>query len=45
MAPFVHRIAALGGGAMIDARPRAADWYARMQMRPAFRKAMDRRPA
>jgi glutathione S-transferase len=45
MAPFVHRIAALGGGAMIDARPRAADWYARMRMRPAFREAMDWRPA
>jgi glutathione S-transferase len=45
MAPFVHRIAALGGGAMIEARPRAADWYGRVQARPAFREAMDWRPA
>lgn len=45
MAPFVHRIAALGGGAMIEARRRVADWYARVQARPAFREAMDWRPA
>jgi glutathione S-transferase len=45
MAPFVHRIAALGAQAMIEERPRAADWYRRMQARPAFREAMDWRPA
>ena len=45
MAPFVHRIAALGARAMIEERPRAADWYRRMQARPAFREAMDWRPA
>lgn len=36
MAPFVHRLAALGEGAMIEARPRVADWYARIRSRPAF---------
>lgn len=36
MAPFVHRLATLGEGAMIEARPRAADWYARIRARPAF---------
>jgi glutathione S-transferase len=45
MAPFVHRIAALGAQAMIEERPRVADWYRRMQARPAFREAMDWRPA
>ena len=45
MAPFVHRIAALGAQAMIDARPAAADWYARMRGRDAFRAAMDWRPS
>jgi glutathione S-transferase len=45
MAPFVHRIAALGAPAMIDARPAAADWYARMRGRDAFRAAMDWRPS
>jgi glutathione S-transferase len=40
MAPFVHRIAALGAQTMIDERPRAADWYRRMQARPAFREAL-----
>jgi glutathione S-transferase len=44
MAPFVHRIASLGAGSMIEARPRVAGWYARMQARPAFREAMDWRP-
>jgi glutathione S-transferase len=45
MAPFVHRIAALGAQAMIDARPASADWYARMRGRDAFRAAMDWRPS
>ena len=45
MAPFVHRTAALGAQAMIEARGRAADWYRRMQARPAFRAAMDWRPS
>jgi glutathione S-transferase len=45
MAPFVQRIAALGAQAMIDARPAAADWYARMRGRDAFRAAMDWRPS
>lgn len=40
MAPFVHRIAAIGEGAMIEARPRVARWYARIQARPAFAMAM-----
>jgi glutathione S-transferase len=40
MAPFIHRLAGVGETAMIEARPRAADWYARMQARPAFAKAM-----
>jgi len=40
MAPFVHRIAHLGERAMIERRPRVADWYARMLARPAFRQAM-----
>jgi glutathione S-transferase len=41
MAPFVHRITALGEARMIAERPLAAGWYARMQERPAFRTAMD----
>ena len=45
MAPFVHRIATLGEGAMIEARPRVADWYRRMRAREAFRTAMDWRPS
>jgi glutathione S-transferase len=45
MAPFVHRIAALGEGAMIEARPRVADWYGRIQAREAFQAAMQWRPA
>lgn len=44
MAPFVHRLAALGEGAMIEMRPRVADWYARMRARPAFARAMGFRP-
>jgi glutathione S-transferase len=44
MAPFVHRIAALGAGAMIEARARVAGWYARIRSREAFRSAMDWRP-
>jgi glutathione S-transferase len=44
MVPFVHRIAALGAQAMIEERPRVADWYHRMQARPAFREAMEWRP-
>jgi len=43
MAPFVHRIAALDA-AMVGARPRVADWYARIQARDAFRTAMSWRP-
>ena len=39
MAPFVHRIAALEPG-LVEARPRAADWYARVRGRAAFRQAM-----
>lgn len=41
MAPFVHRLAALGQNAMIAARPRVADWYARIQARPAFALTMN----
>jgi glutathione S-transferase len=41
MAPFVHRIASLGEQAMIAARPRVADWYARLRGREAFRAAFD----
>jgi glutathione S-transferase len=44
MAPFVHRIAALGAGALIEARPRVADWYRRVRAREAFRAAMEWRP-
>jgi len=40
MAPFVHRLAALGHGAMMEAHPAVAGWYARMQARPAFIAAM-----
>jgi len=40
MAPFVHRLAALGETAMIEARPRVADWYARIRARPAFAVAL-----
>ena len=36
MAPFVHRIASLGEGALIEARPGVADWYRRMRARKAF---------
>lgn len=43
MAPFVHRIAALDAG-MVSARPRVAEWYARMQAREAFQTAMNWRP-
>lgn len=39
MAPFVHRIAAIGETAMIETRPRVADWYARISARPAFKTA------
>jgi len=45
MAPFVHRIAALGAQAISESRGRVADWYRRMQARPAFRAAMDWRPS
>lgn len=45
MAPFVHRLASLGEGAMIEARPRVADWYGRICAREAFRAAMEWRPA
>lgn len=45
MAPFVHRLAAVGGESMIAARPRAADWYARVRARPAFGAAMNFSPA
>jgi glutathione S-transferase len=44
MAPFVHRIASLGEGALIEARPGVADWYRRMRAREAFRAAMEWRP-
>ncbi|HVC11834.1 MAG TPA: glutathione S-transferase family protein [Burkholderiales bacterium] len=44
MAPFVHRIAHLGETAMIERRPRVAQWYARMRARPAFQQAMSWRP-
>lgn len=44
MAPFVHRLAALGEDLMIGARVRVADWYARVRARPAFRAAMEWRP-
>jgi glutathione S-transferase len=40
MAPFVHRTAGVGGIAMIDARPRVADWYDRLRRRPAFAQAI-----
>lgn len=40
MAPFVHRLAGLGETAMIEARPRVADWYARILARPAFAIAL-----
>jgi glutathione S-transferase len=40
MAPFVHRTAAVGGQSMIDARPRVADWYARLRRRPAFAQSI-----
>ena len=40
MAPFVHRLAALGESGMIETRPRVAHWYARMRARPAFAVAM-----
>ncbi len=45
MAPFVHRLAGIGESGMIAARPRAADWYARMLARSAFATAMGFRPA
>jgi glutathione S-transferase len=45
MAPFVHRIASLGEQALIEARPRVADWYRRMRAREAFRAAMEWRPS
>lgn len=41
MAPFVHRLAALGENAMLEARPRVLDWYARIKGRPAFSLAMN----
>ena len=44
MAPFVHRIAHIGETAMIEARPRVAQWYETMRARPAFKQAMDWRP-
>ena len=40
MAPFIHRLANVGEQAMISARPRAADWYARIKARPAFATAI-----
>jgi glutathione S-transferase len=41
MAPMINRIDALGRPDMIAAarRPRIADWWQRMQARPAFRVA------
>ncbi|HVB46923.1 MAG TPA: glutathione S-transferase family protein, partial [Burkholderiales bacterium] len=44
MAPFVHRIAHIGESAMIEQRPRVADWYQRMRARRAFSLAMNWRP-
>lgn len=40
MTPFVHRLADLGETAMIESRPRVADWYARVRVRPSFETAM-----
>jgi glutathione S-transferase len=45
MAPFVHRIAALGEQAMIEARPRVAHWYRRLRERPAFGAALEWKPS
>lgn len=39
MAPFVHRIAALDA-LLVEARPRVAEWYARLRSREAFRQAI-----
>lgn len=39
MAPFVHRIAALDAS-LVEARPRVAEWYARLRSREAFRQAI-----
>ena len=41
VAPFLHRIDHLGMGALIAARPRAAEWLVRVRARPAFAKAID----
>jgi glutathione S-transferase len=40
MAPFVHRLATLGEGGMIEERHRVAGWYATIRDRPAFIEAM-----
>jgi glutathione S-transferase len=39
-APYVTRLDHLKFGAMIDAHPRAADWYRRMQARPTYQSAL-----
>jgi len=44
MAPFIHRLAGVGETGMIEARPRVADWYARIRARPAFAAAMGYKP-
>lgn len=40
VAPFVQRLVRVDLFHLVEARPRVADWYARITARPAYRKAM-----
>jgi glutathione S-transferase len=39
-APYVTRLDQLKFGAMVDRRPKAADWYERIRARPSYRDAL-----
>lgn len=40
IAPFVQRMVRIELFQLVEARPRVADWYARISARPAYRQAM-----
>ena len=40
IAPFVHRLIRCELFHLVEARPRVADWYARISSRPAFAQAI-----
>ena len=40
IAPFVHRLIRVELFYLVEARPRVADWYARISARPAYAQAI-----